>query len=423
MTTTDSLRALAASAQAACECTALAWGVVLDGRLAMSGGIGATEHTVFRIASMTKSFTAATVLARRDAGRLRLDDEVPLLADVRATADSPPITYRHVLSMDSGLPEDDPWADRHMDMSGPEIERLARGGLRFAVPTGTAFEYSNLGYALLGDLADETAASFLGPLGMGRTTWTRPDSDDWAVPGDDHVLVGHGAFAVMGGLWSCVADLATWVAWLDDAFPPRDDPDPGPLSRASRREMQQVQRAKGPDGGYGFGLGQLYDERFGTIVSHSGGLPGYGSNMRWLPGRRVGVITLANATYAGMGRLAQQMLVALDDHGLVAPAVTAVDPELLRAAERLVALLGSWDDAEADRLFTDNVALDEPYAQRAAAAAALVAEHGSLHLERVVPTSATRARAIAGGDRGTVEIDIMVMPSVTDCIGRYTIRH
>jgi CubicO group peptidase (beta-lactamase class C family) len=217
VTTSSSLDALASSAQAACGCTALAWGVVLDGRLAVSGGIGATARTVFRIASMTKSFTAATVLARRDAGGLRLDDAVPLLTGVRATADSPPITYRHLLSMDSGLPEDDPWADRHMDMTVAEIADVVAGGLRFAVPTGTAFEYSNLGYVLLGDLAAETTSSFLQPLGLDRTTWTRPDHDDWAAPPGDPI-VGHGAFAGMGGLWSCVADLATWVAWLDDAF-------------------------------------------------------------------------------------------------------------------------------------------------------------------------------------------------------------
>ena len=109
---------------------------MLDGRLAMAGGVGATSRTVFRIASMTKSFTAATVLALRDAGELRLDDEVPLLAGVRATADSPPITYRHLLSMGSGLPEDDPWADRHMDMTAAEVATLVAGGLVFAHPDG-----------------------------------------------------------------------------------------------------------------------------------------------------------------------------------------------------------------------------------------------------------------------------------------------
>ena len=205
---------------------------------------------------------------------------------------------------------------------------------------------------------------------MHRTSWTEPSHDDWARP-PDGAPIGHGAFAGMGGLWSCVEDIATWVAWLDDAFPARDDPDGGPLRRSSRREMQQVHRWRGPDGGYGFGLGLLHDERFGTIVSHSGGLPGYGSNMRWLPGRRVGVITLANTTYAPMGALAHDMLGVLDDGGLVPPAPTvAVPAPLQRAADGLVALLQAWDDGAADELFADNVALDEPYEQRAGAAAA-----------------------------------------------------
>ena len=237
---------------------------------------------------------------------------------------------------------------------------------------------------------------------MRRTSWTQPVHDDWARP-PDGAPIGHGAFAGMGGLWSCVEDIATWVAWLDDAFPARDDPDDGPLRRSSRREMQQVHRWRGPDGGYGFGLGILHDERFGTIVSHSGGLPGYGSNMRWLPGRRVGVITLANATYAPMGALAQDMLGVLDDGGLFPPAPTVAVPAPLRhAADGLVALLQAWDDGAADELFADNVALDQPYEQRADAASRLVEAHGSLRIDRVVATSSTRADVTVAGARGIV---------------------
>jgi CubicO group peptidase (beta-lactamase class C family) len=297
----------------------LAWGVLLDGRLALTGGTAATS-TVFRIASMTKSFTAATVLARRDRGELRLDDEIGLLGGVRATKDSPPVTIRDVLSMSAGLATDDPWADRHLDIDPEELTRLVRAGVRFARPTGTGYEYSNLGYALLGDMSAPTDELLLRPLGLDRTTWTQPEHDDWARPPGE-VPLGHGALAGMGGLWSNIEDLARWIAFLDDAFPARDDPDHGPLRRSSRREMQQVHRARplarsdahgeGIDhaparidaGGYGYGLQVLHDDRFGVIVGHGGGLPGYGSHMRWLPGRRVGVVALANATYAPMGRL------------------------------------------------------------------------------------------------------------------------
>jgi CubicO group peptidase (beta-lactamase class C family) len=412
---------LATAAREACGSTALAWGVVLDGQLALSGGIGATTATVFRIASMTKSFTAATVLASRDAGELRLDDEAPLLAGVRATADSPAITYRHLLTMSSGLPEDDPWADRHMDWSADEVASLVAGGLRFAHPTGTAFEYSNLGYVLLGDRSAETVTRLVEPLGLDRTTWTRPTHADWAPPPAGVELVGHGAFAGMGGLWSCVDDLATWVTWLDDACPARDAPDDGPLARASRREMHQTHRVSGRDRGYGFGLTQLHDDRFGTIVGHSGGLPGYGSNMRWLPGRRVGVVALANATYAPMGALAQQLLGVVDDHGVVPAPGPPAAPAVEAAAISLVALLGRWDDASAAQLFADNVVLDEPYATRAAAAAELAAR-GSLHLERVAVTSGTRGTAVVTAGGAELRIDIMLTPEASGCIERYTIR-
>ena len=420
MTVEADLAAAAAGTCEACGSEALAWGVVIDGKLVMSGGVGATAHTVFRIASMTKSFTAATVLALRDAGRLRLDDELPLLAGARATADSPAVTYRHALSMDSGLAGDDPWADRHMDMTPAAIARLVADGVVFAVPTGTAFEYSNLGYVLLGDLSAATTELLLHPLQLGRTTWVQPDHDDWVAPPGGERPIGHGAFAGMGGLWSCVADLARWVAWLDDAFPPRDDPDDGPVCRASRREMQQIHRAEGRDGGYGFGLRVLYDDRFGSIVSHSGGLPGYGSNMRWLPGRRVGVIALANATYAPMGALAQELLGILDDHDLVPPpAPVAVATALRQAAEALVALLGAWDDDAADRLFADNVALDQPYPALAAAAAELVAAHGPLRVGRLDAITATKGTlTVADG----VTIELSLTPLRDGRIQQYAIK-
>src|SRR3954453_20229538 len=96
---------------------ALAWGVVRDGKLDASGGSGADEHTVFRIASMTKSFTAACVLALRDDGVFALDDPIaahaPELAAVGGpTTDAPAVSIRHLLTMSAGIATDDPWADR-----------------------------------------------------------------------------------------------------------------------------------------------------------------------------------------------------------------------------------------------------------------------------------------------------------------------
>jgi CubicO group peptidase (beta-lactamase class C family) len=417
---------------------ALAWGVMLDGQLALAGGCGRldadrppTSVTVFRIASMTKTFTAAAVLRLRDDGALNLDDAVPDLAAGGPTADSPRITLRHLLSMQSGLTSDDRWADRHLDIGADEFDDLVAAGPLFALPTGTGYEYSNLGFGVVGrfvervtgERAQDLVDRFLVlPLGLERTTWTQPDHDDWARPyrvedgrpvADDPPL-GDGALAPMGGLWSTVEDVVRLMAWFDDAFPARDDEeDGGLLRRASRREQQQVHQAapvsrseatgEGPDhvperidgGGYGFGLQVLHDQRFGHIVGHSGGLPGYGSNMRWLPGRRVGAVALANSTYAPMRLLTRRMLEVLDDHSRVPPLVVPVNPALQRAADGLLELINDWSDAAADSLLADNVALDESYERRARQAAEVVDAHGRLTAQRLEAALATDGTVIA----------------------------
>ena len=91
------------------HCPTLAWGIVRDGELAVTGAVGdVAERTVYRIASMTKSFSAAATLALRDEGALRLDDPLelhaPELGAARGpTTDAAAITIRDLLSMTSGL--------------------------------------------------------------------------------------------------------------------------------------------------------------------------------------------------------------------------------------------------------------------------------------------------------------------------------
>lgn len=471
LVTTEDLTAVAADLQALGDhyaavhhCPALTWGVMLDGQLALSGRSGRLDggsppgtQTVFRIASMTKPFTAATVLRLRDDGELALDDPLPELSHVRPTADSPAITLRHLLSMQSGFTSDDPWADRHLDIDPTEFDQLLAAGPLFAVPTATAFEYSNLGYGVIGrviarvtgerpqDVIDEV---LLRPLGLERTSWIQPDHEDWARPyrvEDDRAVpdgppLGDGALATMGGLWSTVEDVTRVMAFFDDAFPARDDPDDGPVRRASRREQQQVHRAvdvaHSPEsgegvayvperiegGGYGFGMQVVHDQRFGHIVGHSGGLPGYGSNMRWLPGRRVGAVALANSTYAPMRLLTRRMLEVLDDHGLVPALVTPVSPALQRLAGALVALINDWSDEAADAVFADNVAGDENYERRSRAARELISIHGHLTIDRIDAELATDGTAITtAADGREVQVWLALSPHPSPRVQDYSI--
>ena len=428
------------------HCPSITWGVARHGSIVASGAAGslldgrsASTRTVYRIASMTKSFTAATVLALRDEGVLRLDDPLTTFAPelsgiVGPTTDAAPITLAHLLSMASGIATDDVWADRHLDISDADLDAIAAAGVHFAVPTDTAFEYSNLGFALIGRVVerasgmrvqDHVTRRFLQPLGLHRTTWVQPDHDDWARPfrweDDTHrlelPLVGDGALAPMGGIWSCVDDLAIWANFFDEAFPARDDPDNGPLRRSSRREMQQMHRFGGSreiagraaPNGYGYGLLMRDDPTLGWLAGHSGGLPGYGSNMRWAAGRGLAVIALANVTYAHMAELTLRIFDALHEAGEMPPLEVPVTPVVEGLARRLVALLEDWDDGRADELFTDNVAMDETYVRRRVGAAAAIGAAGPVSIASITALSGAGADVVlrdAVGSELTIEMEI-----------------
>lgn len=435
----DEIDRLVADFAAERTCSSIAWGIVRHGELALTGSTGdvgesaPTEHTVYRIASMTKSFSAAVTLLLRDDGVLRLDaplgEYAPELADVRSpTSDAPPITVRDLLCMSSGLVTDDPWADRHLDLTDDEFDRIIAGGLVFARPTGACHEYSNFGFALLGRvihratgvrLREHVSTRLLDPLGMTRTTWDQPDHDDWARPMrcDDGVWAEElptppdGLIAPMGGIWTTVADLARWVSWLADAFPARDGADDGPLSRASRREMQTPQRYVGQrtlrgvrfPSSYGYGVRVLDEPELGTVISHSGGLPGYGSNMRWTPGGSLGIVTLSNTTYAPMTELGARIHDRLHELGADSVPTPSPSAELDRTGRALVDVLSTWasgSEVDADTLtdlFADNVDPDDAHTRRAERAR----RHGALSIDTIEPTSDAAARVVChdGDDR------------------------
>ena len=436
------------------------YGIVIGGELVHARGLGTLRvgvqalpdrDSVFRIASMTKSFTAAAVILLRDGGRLRLDDPVstwvPELADLaRATADSPPITIEHLLTMSAGFPTDDPWGDRQQGLDPALFAAFLREGISLAWAPGTRFEYSNLGYGILGRVITRAAGveyrdfvrdELLVPLGMNATAFLQE-----GVPVErlalgylrrdgawlEEPIDPYGALASMGGIFTSIGDLARWVAGFTDAFPARDDPDEGhPLRRASRREMQQIHRAIEPEltwtsadaapvvvvGGYGYGLGVTHDLRFGRIVEHAGGYPGYGSNMRWQLASGIGVIAFGNARYAPMYRPVKEALVVLLAAEAAPPRRVVAWRERDEARTAVERLLERWDDADAIRLFAMNVALDEPLALRQAAVERLRDRHGTLRSDESTPPESFSPAHVAWwmtGERGRVHVEMLLSP-------------
>ena len=437
----------------------VAYGVVIGGELVHTRGVGTvkvgTEHapdadTVFRIASMTKSFTAATVLLLRDEGRLHLDDpaamHVPELQGQRPpVAGAPAITLRRLLSMSAGFPGDDPWGDRMQDLAHDGFSEFLEGGQSFAFMPGTAFEYSNLGYAILGrvitnvtgeEYRDVVRARLLEPLGMTSTGYEAAEfpSERLAtgyVRRDDAFVeepfAGYGAFAAMGGVFSTVRDLAGWVDGFARAYAPRGD-DAHPLSRASRLEMQQVHRMMEPEltwtsiaelptavtMGYGFGTFVRSDLELGTVVAHSGGYPGFGSHMRWHPASSVGVVVLGNRTYFPALKVGDQMLRALVRAEAAPIRRMTPAPALEVARDAVERLLAAWDDELAAATFSINVDMDEPLERRRAAFERLRDTHGPLHRSDAPSTSDTPLHAEwwleAGPGRGRIRVEITMDP-------------
>ncbi|MEK6310083.1 MAG: serine hydrolase domain-containing protein [Curtobacterium sp.] len=438
------------------------WGVFDPSGLIASGGHGdrgdgtaPDASTVHRIASCTKSVTAATLLTLVADGRLDLDapitEFVPAFRAVRLpTPDSPVPTVRMLLTMSAGFPTDDPWADRQESMLDAELDAVLGDGLLFDSVPGTAFAYSTLGFALLGRVvaavsgAPYTAAAtdrVLRPLGLHDTVFSAADADGFVVTGvrpyagtwEPLPLTGPGAFSSIGGLFSTVTDLARWGRHLASAF--SDDPEPGPVSPADRRLMQQAMRVVPPvvvpgstrPTAYGFGLFVEQDDRYGPIASHSGGYPGFSAHMRWSTRSGLGVVAFENATQAKVSAAATDALdLLLEADGRTRRSHEVVDvlPETRDAQRRVSSLLVAWDDAVADRVFSPNVALDEPYERRrrhiAEAATAVGADLAAAPVEErsVAPT---HLRWWLPGTSGRLRVELRLAPLAAGLVQTLTL--
>ena len=169
----------------------IAYGIIIDTMIVHTGVSGfsnladstaVSTSTAFRAASMTKSFTALAILRLRDEGKLNLDDPVhkylPELDHLQyLTADAPVLTIRHLLTHTGGFPQDDPWADRQLETTEEELSAIITDGVSMSNTPGITYEYSNLGYTLLGKVIGAVtgepyqsyiAAHIFRPLGMSK---------------------------------------------------------------------------------------------------------------------------------------------------------------------------------------------------------------------------------------------------------------
>ncbi|NIJ54026.1 CubicO group peptidase (beta-lactamase class C family) [Dyadobacter arcticus] len=435
----------------------LAFGLVVDGKLLLSGGQGfseiatstkATPQSLFRIASMSKSVTAMGIMALKKEGKLRIDDPaylyIPELKNMPGlTKDAPPITIRHLLTHAAGFPEDNPWGDRQLDTNDEDLINLIKKGISFSNVPGVTYEYANLGFAMLGKIIGNVSGkpyqqyineTIFKPLGMNSTIWEyteapkpllahgyRYEDDVWKEEELEH----DGTYGAMGGLITSIDDFSKYVGFHLSAWPPSSAPETGPILRSDVREMQMpwnfnsiMGNFKYPSGricamttAYGYGLRWSRDCEGRTGIGHTGGLPGFGSQWQILPEYGIGIIAHANRTYAGMATINTAVLDTIIALAGLKPLPIGVSNILKQRKQELVKLLPDWKNVEQSGIFAENFFPDRSVLHRKKELDVLLAKTGAITGSTdMMAENQLRGTFLLKGSNGDIKVYFTLSP-------------
>lgn len=301
-----------------------------DGVRRVGGHEPLTASTRFRLASLSKQFTAAAILRLVESGRLSLDDRVgDLLPELPAYAHA--VTLRHLLTHTGGLPD---YEDLMETAPGPRytarhqiddegVLRLLGATAKPRFAAGTRWAYSNSGYVVLGLVVARASGQTLGqylqgavfaPAGMSQTSLHVPGKDRLWQRAYGHARVGAaGAIVVSdqsptsatggdGGIYSTVDDLTRWLAalsrgtavpasWAAEAFSPARLADGGATVWPAEPDEDNLD----PGGPVAYGFGWFLDPAMGQARRwHFGTTEGFRTAIDWFPDARVGTVVLCN---------------------------------------------------------------------------------------------------------------------------------
>jgi CubicO group peptidase (beta-lactamase class C family) len=335
----------------------IAGAVVRAGETVWSGAVGhadlesgteATPGTQYRIGSITKTFTAVSIMRLRDEAKLDLDDR--LEQHLPGIALGAP-TLRRMLSHLSGLQRE--VGDMFVTGEVPTIEQVvdAMAGFEQVLPAARSHHYSNLAYGLLGEVVARLSGvsytryvdeSIFAPLGLTRTTWVEHEPNAVGYLVDEYTGTAArepnsdmGGIASMGQVWSTVGDLARWGAFLVDG-------DDRVLPAATLDEMWAPQSMVNPDDwtvGWGLGLG-LINQSGRIFGGHTGSMPGFLAALFLNRQTKTGAAVLTNAgTRALPAEIALELAEATIE--LWPPEIDPWRPESPPPPE-IEAILGRW---------------------------------------------------------------------------------
>jgi CubicO group peptidase (beta-lactamase class C family) len=298
----------------------------------------ATADTQYAVGSITKTFIATAVLILRDEGRLGLDDPV---GRHLPEADREGVTVRRLLAHLSGIQREVPgeaWETLEFPDRDALIELLAEA--EQVLPPGGHWHYSNLAYALLGEMVDRIEGvpcqqfvdeRILRPLELERTTWGPGDSaatgyfvERFADVSHPEPVVDKRALAPAGAIWSTTGDLARWGAHL--------------MEQEEMHSLQVMADAESWLLGWGLGL-ILYRRGERLFAGHDGATVGHAAHLSYSRDAKVGIALLTNTENPSL---------EFDPVALTAKAAEALpaEPEPWTPGEpvpaELVGALGVW---------------------------------------------------------------------------------
>lgn len=307
--------------------------------LADRGGRAVAPDTVFRIASISKTLTAIGLMQLRDAGLFQLDDPVNDYLQgfrIETPVGAPEVTFRHLLTHTAGLGElprasdlvrRAAWGVGPPGARAADLASLYGGVLRAEVAAGSKWAYANHGFAVVGQLVEDTSRRpfarymrerVLQPLGMTHTDYVRTErvADALAtgyhwilgrfrpVKDYEHILLGPGS------VLSSLHDMARYATWLLHAGPGTDG---DVLASESLGEMMSTQFSVDPRLSTGMGLAFFLD-RIGDhrVCGHDGNNPGFASALLVAPDDGAAVVVLTNtSSFLGARLLAASALRSL----------------------------------------------------------------------------------------------------------------
>ena len=447
--------------------SSVSYALVLDGKIIYQNNSGivnyktnktADNKSVYRIASMSKSFASVAILQLRDAGKLKLDDPVwkyiPELKGQKYSPDSPDITVRHLLSHAAGFPEDNPWGDRQLGISVATMLKMFKKGISFSNEPGVAYEYSNMGFAMLGyiikQVSGQSYQSYITnniwkPLGMNNTFWDfKKVPDSQLVMGYrwlreqyiEQPIEGDGAYGIMGGVLTSIEDFAKYMA-LHQAAYDVSLPKSAILKKSSLKEMHfpwnfnsinnRGFTATGEPCSnvsfYGYGLRIDKNCNQITSVGHSGGLPGFGSDWKILPQYGIGIVTFTNGTYGGAALMNNQILSFIVEKAVLSPHAFPVTSILKQRQNELVKILPSWQNAEKTGIFAENFFLDYFPDLLKIEAESIFEKAGKItKVHEIVAENALRGKFLMEGEKGNIEVSFTLSPENPPLIQAYSIR-